>query len=163
MAVDPAPNEVDPQMWAALPRKRVAAGVVLLDERGRLLLVEPTYKPGWEVPGGMVEPGEAPRAGARREVREELGVDVEVGRLLVVDWVPPGRRPDDGLVLLYAGGAVDPRRFALEADEIASWAFCDDTGVEQRTTPFMARRLRAALRALAEGRTVELEDGRPVG
>ncbi|MER5874157.1 AAA family ATPase, partial [Streptomyces sp. NPDC002044] len=47
-------------------RETVAAGVLLFDERDRVLLVDPTYKAGWEFPGGVVEPGEAPaRAGAQ--------------------------------------------------------------------------------------------------
>ena len=159
MAVDPTPNEVDPTVWAALPRKRVGAGVVLVDDADRVLLVEPTYKPGWEVPGGMVEAGESPRAAARREVREELGLDVVVGRLLVVDWVPPGRRPDDGLMLLYAGEVDRALPIVLQEDELRSWRWCDVSEVRERTTPFMARRLAAALAARAEGSTLELEDG----
>jgi len=162
VAVDPTPNEVDPAVWAALPRKRVGAGVVLVDDADRVLLVEPTYKPGWEVPGGMVEAGESPRAAARREVREELGLDVVVGRLLVVDWVPIGRRPDDGLMLLYDGEVDRALPIVLQEDELRSWRWCDASGVEERTTPFMARRLTAALAARAEGATVELEDGHPV-
>lgn len=42
----------------------VAAGVLLFDERDRVLLVDPTYKPGWEFPGGVVEPGRRPPAPA---------------------------------------------------------------------------------------------------
>ena len=49
---------------ATLPRKRMGAGVLLSDELGRVLLVEPTYKPSWEVPGGVVEADESPRAAA---------------------------------------------------------------------------------------------------
>jgi 8-oxo-dGTP pyrophosphatase MutT (NUDIX family) len=163
VTVDQRPNPVPDEVWAALPRKRVAAGVVVLDDAGRVLLVEPTYKPGWETPGGMVEANESPRAAAGRECREEIGVDVEVGRLLVVDWVSAGRRPDDGLMLLYAGGPVDTDRIVLQEDELRSWRWCDPAEVEERTTPFFARRVRAAVTALAEGTTVELEDGHPVG
>jgi 8-oxo-dGTP pyrophosphatase MutT (NUDIX family) len=163
VAVDPTPNEVDPAVWAALPRKRVGAGVVLVDAGGRVLLVEPTYKPGWEVPGGMVEANESPRAAVARECLEELGVEVAVGRLLVVDWVPPGRRPDDGLMLLYTGEVDGAQPIVLQADELRSWRWCDAAETEDRTTPFMARRLAAALAARAEGSTVELADGHPVG
>lgn len=162
MTVDPAPREVAPELWAALPRKRVGAGVLMVDELGRVLLVEPTYKPGWEVPGGMAERDESPRAAARREVKEELGLDMEIGRLLVLDWVPPGRRPDDGLMLLYCCSKVDASRIVLQSEELRSWRWCDAADVDSRTTPFMARRLRAGLAALENGMVVELEDGAPV-
>ncbi|MFF0176044.1 NUDIX hydrolase [Micromonospora profundi] len=39
---------------ATLPRKRMGAEVLLSDDRGRVLLVEPTYKDYWEIPGGAV-------------------------------------------------------------------------------------------------------------
>lgn len=48
----------------------LAAGVLLFDEQDRVLLVDPTYKAGWEFPGGVVEPGEAPaRAACARSPR----------------------------------------------------------------------------------------------
>lgn len=68
----------------------VAAGVLLFDEQDRVLLVDPTYKAGWEFPGGVVESGEAPARAGIREVAEETGIQlVDVPSLLVVDWEPP--------------------------------------------------------------------------
>jgi ADP-ribose pyrophosphatase YjhB (NUDIX family) len=46
--------------YESLPRKLMAAGVIFRDERDRILLVEPNYKPDWEIPGGIVEAGESP-------------------------------------------------------------------------------------------------------
>src|SRR3954453_1136775 len=76
-----------------MARPWVAAGVLVHDEEGRLLMVRPTSKDGWDIPGGYVEPDESPADAARRELREELGVDRQPGRLLVVDWAP---RPQEG-------------------------------------------------------------------
>ncbi|MEV4616767.1 NUDIX hydrolase [Kitasatospora sp. NPDC049258] len=78
---DTEPNE-------AVAQPRTAAGVLFFDEAGRVLLVKPTYKPGWEIPGGYLHPGETPSEGAAREVEEELGITPPVGRLLVADWAP---------------------------------------------------------------------------
>src|SRR3954454_11941199 len=86
---------------ATLPRKRMGAGVLLSDDRGRVLLVEPTYKDYWEIPGGAVEADESPYDAVVRELKEELALPVQPGRSLVTDWVPPrpGRAVQDYLEL----------------------------------------------------------------
>ena len=63
-------------MNTVLPRKRLIAHVLMRDTEGRILLCDTAFKSDWELPGGIVEPGEAPRDGAIREVREELGIDL---------------------------------------------------------------------------------------
>jgi 8-oxo-dGTP diphosphatase len=104
-------------------RKRVSADVLFRDEAGRILLVDPTYKPDWDLPGGMAEANEAPLDAARREVREELAVDWPGGPLLAVDWVAPHGPWDDGLVFLFDGGVLrQPIR--LTDDEIGAYRFC---------------------------------------
>ncbi|HVT64688.1 MAG TPA: NUDIX hydrolase [Mycobacteriales bacterium] len=63
----------------------ICAGAVVRDPAGRLLLVQRGHPPAqgsWTLPGGRVEPGETPAEAAVREVREETGLDIEVGRLL---------------------------------------------------------------------------------
>ncbi|MGH3757484.1 NUDIX domain-containing protein [Actinophytocola sp.] len=83
--VTPAAAAVLPvdQYVAGLARKRMAAGVLFRDKAGRVLLVEPSYKPNWEIPGGAVEADESPWDAAVRELGEELGWDRPLGRLLV--------------------------------------------------------------------------------
>jgi len=66
--------------------------MLFTDSGGRVLVVKPTYKPGWELPGGSVEDGESPATAATREVDEELGLRRSPGCLLAVDYVPAGGR-----------------------------------------------------------------------
>lgn len=56
------------------------AGVVAVIERddGRWLLVSPVYRPGWSLPGGLLNRGEDAASAVRREFREELGVGIEL-------------------------------------------------------------------------------------
>lgn len=66
------------------PTVRLAARVVLLDERDRVLLfrwedARLDVRSVWITPGGGLNEGEAPEAGARRELREETGIDAELG------------------------------------------------------------------------------------
>jgi len=70
-----------------LVRHPVAAAVVALDEAGRVCLVR-QYRHGigdflWEIPAGKLDPGEAPEAGAVRELNEETGVTAH-------HWTPLG-------------------------------------------------------------------------
>lgn len=145
----------------------LAAGVLLFDEDGRVLLVDPTYKPGWEFPGGVVEPGEAPVRGGLREVEEELGVALAgQPRLLVIDWEPPVPPGFGGLRLLFDGGLLDPaqrRRLHLPGDELREWRFFTEAEAATRLPPVRRARLHWALRARERGATLYLEDGTPVG
>jgi len=61
------------------PRFTVSAGGVVLDERGRLLLLEHLFRSGsgWGIPGGFLEKGEQPVDALRRELREEVGLELE--------------------------------------------------------------------------------------
>jgi len=156
---------MDTYTWtAALPRKRMAAGVLFTDQDGRVLLVEPTYKDEWEIPGGGVELDESPRAAAAREVREELGLDVEPGRLLVVDYVPPQLDRTEGLMFVFAGPSLYEADIRLQVEELRSWAWVLPGEADERLTPRMARRVRAAVGNLQNALSaVYLEDGHPVG
>ena len=61
-----------------------SVSVLPVDERGRVLLVRHAGDVRWAVLGGVVELGEAPAQTAIREAREEIGVDVRIGRLVDV-------------------------------------------------------------------------------
>jgi 8-oxo-dGTP diphosphatase len=147
--------------FKSMPRKRIGAGIIAIDDQMRVLLVEPTYKINWEVPGGLVELGEPPREAVTRECREELGLDVIIGRLLVMDWVPPRRLPDDGLMLLYGAGPIDSSQIKLPPDELKSWLWCDRRMMQERLSDFMFRRIVAALTAISNGTVAELQNGYP--
>ena len=58
---------------------RVVVGAVVRDGGGRVLAARRYAPAGWEFPGGKVEPGETEPAALARELREELGVEAEVG------------------------------------------------------------------------------------
>src|SRR4051794_2668053 len=110
---------------ASLPRILAGAAALFRDAEGRVLLVEPKYREGWALPGGTVESddGETPRQGARRETLEEIGLDVELGRLLAVDWVHGTGRPPL-VAYLYDGGVLaagDFEAIRLQEEELLSW------------------------------------------
>ncbi|WP_329444781.1 NUDIX hydrolase [Streptomyces canus] len=145
----------------------VAAGVLLFDEQDRVLLVDPTYKAGWEFPGGVVEPGEAPARAGVREVAEETGIQLEdVPGLLVVDWEPPAPPGYGGLRLLFDGGRLDSARaraVLLPGPELRGWCFASEEEAAELLPPVRYERLRWALRARERGAALYLEAGIPIG
>jgi 8-oxo-dGTP pyrophosphatase MutT (NUDIX family) len=146
-----------------LPGIPVSAGALIFDRVGRLLILKPTYKSGWTIPGGVMEAdGESPWEACRREVREETGIDVTCGRLAAVDF--RRQRPDrpGGVRFLFDCGKVSDQALAglvLQPEEIS----------ESRLAPLadalvlLRGPIRRRVRAATGGRRlVYLEDGRPV-
>ncbi|MEU9703155.1 NUDIX hydrolase [Streptomyces sp. NPDC047981] len=146
---------------ARMAHPRMAAGALFFDAAGRVLMVEPTYKDYWDIPGGYVEAGESPLQAAAREVREELGIEPQLGTLLAVDWAPSASEGDK-VLYLFDGGQLSAEtldRIALQADEIKSFAFLTPDEVQARTIPRLARRISAAMEAHAVATPVYLEHG----
>jgi 8-oxo-dGTP diphosphatase len=146
-------------------RPLVAAGALFMDDAGRVLLLRPTYKPDWDIPGGYVEAGESPHAACQREVLEELGLQIEVGRMLTVDWAP---HPDEGdkVLFIFDGGrlgAGDVASITFADGEIAEHTFVESDELEARLIPRLARRIRASIDALNNHGPAYLEHGEPRG
>lgn len=145
----------------------LAAGVLLFDDQDRVLLVDPTYKAGWEFPGGVVERGEAPARAGVREVAEELGIELPRAlRLLVLDWEAPKPPGFGGLRLLYDGGTLTDDRISkllLPGAELRDWRFATEAEAEKMLPPVRWNRLRWALRARERGCPLHLEAGVPAG
>jgi 8-oxo-dGTP diphosphatase len=148
---------------ARLPKKRNIAQGVLRDTQGRLLLCELSYKPEWDLPGGVVDPAESPATCVEREVLEELGIAVTAGRLLAVNWLPPWRGWDDAHLFLFdlgvhETGELDPDRFLRR--EIADVHWCTVEGAAAHVAPYTARMLEVAAHA---EHTAYLENSEPTG
>ena len=98
---------------------KLAVGTIITDDRGRIVLVKRAIEPGygkWVFPGGYVDRGEEVQVAAVREAREEVGLDVRLGRLINV-YSYAGRTP---VIVVYA------------ATVIGGILGCDDEGLEAR-------------------------------
>lgn len=146
--------------------KKVGAGALFRDASSRVLLVNPTYKAAWEIPGGVVEEGESPRQACERELAEELGFLPPVGRLLVVDWLPDLNHRGDLILFIFDGGIVDESfaaRISLPAEELSESRFVELDDLPEHLGPGMVRRVRAAVTHAAASTTGYLEFGWPDG
>ena len=138
---------------------RVASGALFVDAE-RFLLVRPTYKETWDLPGGYVDQGESPYAACLREVREELGFIPRLERLLAVDWAPSERDGDKLLFIFLADpNSFDASAVVLEPVELAEWRFV----TVEEAAPLLDERLRprlaSAMSAALAGRTVYMDRG----
>lgn len=88
----PAPDGLERRVCAACGfiqwgNSKPTAAAIVEDARGRVLLgrrcIDP-YNGWWDIPGGFLEPGEHPEDGARRELREETGLEIAIERLVGV-------------------------------------------------------------------------------
>ena len=146
-----------------LPKIPVSAGGLIFDSTSRLLILKPTYKTGWTIPGGIMEAdGETPWEACRREVREECGIDVHAGRLACTDFRParPGR--PGGIRYLFDCGRADDAALAaitLQPEEISEYRLASLDTALTLLRPAIRRRVRAGTR---RRRFVYLENGRPV-
>ncbi|MFC4989517.1 MULTISPECIES: NUDIX hydrolase [Saliphagus] len=121
----------DLREWA-LEGTALAAATRVLDPDGRIALVRNAWTDGWFLPGGSVEPGEPPAAAARRELREETGLEGTVGSpLVVLDQryvsADDGRERFSARFVVYSarasGEIPDPSELGVAEDEIeaARW------------------------------------------
>ncbi len=154
------------EFFESLPRSRGAASALLRAEDGRLLLVKPSYKPGWSLPGGVIDSGESPLGACRRECVEEIGFAPRLSGLVCVDWVPPHHSPDarPATVFVFAGwlGPGDFQAVRLPAEELVDVVLVDPAEVGRYLRPGGCRRVACALEAEGCGGTAYLEDSHPL-
>ena len=148
---------------APLPAIPVSVGALIFDRAGQLLILKPTYKTGWTIPGGVMEAdGETPWQACRREVREECGIDVRAGRLACMDFRRPRPGRPGGIRFLFECRRLDDEALAditLQPEEISEYRFAALPDALTLLRGPIRRRVRAATRG---SRPVYLEDGRAV-
>ncbi|MEU7524646.1 NUDIX hydrolase [Saccharothrix sp. NPDC042600] len=155
--------EFNPGVASRIAAKPVAAGALIRNEAGEVLFVVPNYKPVLDIPGGIADPNESPRSACKREVEEELDIELRVGRLLVVDWVPRNGVWRDSQQFIFDGGVLtdhDANRVSIRDEEISGVRFFSLDAAADHVRPSLLRRLVLATDAASSGQTLYAEFGR---
>ena len=131
-----------------LPRKITAAGALFTDTGGKVLLVVPTYKTVWEIPGGTIEANESPQQACKREVREELGIDIPIGRLLRLNYRQESEDHSEILLFLFDGGVLSAEQIAtieLPPDELNNFHFLTLDNAKDKLIPSLYQLIESGL------------------
>lgn len=154
-------TQAEAEFYARLPTTRGAAGALLIDNIGRILLVKRVYDDVWPwgLPGGIIEAGESPLGACVREIREELSVAPMIEHLVAIDWVPPRPPKTAGNMFVFTGWLPQSANVRLDPAELSAWAWVAPVEIPRLLAPHTARRVGVALAARTGQRTVYLEDG----
>lgn len=146
-----------------VPGIPVSAGALIFDRKGRLLILKPTYKSGWTIPGGVMEAdGESPWQACQREVREECGLEISSARLACMDFRRPRADNPGGIRFLFDCGSFGDaalRDVKVQPEEISAHKLAPLPDALKLLRGPIRRRVRAAV---SDTGTVYLEQGRPV-
>jgi 8-oxo-dGTP pyrophosphatase MutT (NUDIX family) len=108
------------------PKKRVAAAMVILNSKNQLLIVKPTYKDHWSLPGGVVERDESPLDACIRETFEEIGLKLKPKELLLTRYVKKPELENEFIHFLFYAGKIECKKIKyikLAEDEIEKFKF----------------------------------------
>ena len=146
--------------YPSLPKKRMAAGALFRNALGEILLVKPNYRPDWLIPGGITEADESPRQGCAREAHEEIGLEVAIGRLLCVEYLPREGPKTETVQWVFDGGVLNAAQIAaisLQAGELSEYRFVTPGEAPRLLNRSLGRRVTHALGVLASGGDMYLE------
>lgn len=146
-----------PAQWhASLAGVVVAASGLIGDGTGRIVVVKPNYRDHWTLPGGVCEFAEPPHDGCAREVAEELGLALPVGRLLAMDWqrqhvtYGPAARPT--MFFTFDCGVLESLDdVRLQAEELDDCRFAAESELDSLLAAVALPRIRAAIASLSTG------------
>jgi len=150
-------------MTAALdfPTKRISVSGIIRDQSGKILIVKPSYRDGWLLPGGVVEPNESPVDALKREIHEELGITVTIGKLKCTDYVLAHRQYHESIHLMFDCGMLNRAEIEMlrvDGREILDFRLADSVDAINHLVPSLASRLKS----VETGRTGYFQNGNPV-
>jgi mutator protein MutT len=100
-------------------RFTVTAGAIIFNDEGNVLLLKHFFRAGsgWGIPGGFLKPGEQPLDALRRELNEEIGLEIDNAEVF---WVRSFKRPRQIEILFTAKAVGSARPQSIEV-ESAVW------------------------------------------
>lgn len=153
------------KLYASFPTKRIAAGALFFDNKNRLLIIKPSYKKYWSIPGGVVEKEESPYLACQRECKEEVNVWPHKLKLLIIDYKTTFDIKPESLQMIFDGGKLNNaqlKNLRVDNYEIAAYKFVSLNKVYTTlggAKSELGRRIKQALLAKKNKSIYYLENG----
>lgn len=132
----------------SLPKKRSAVGILIFNFRNELLVLKLGYSKYWNIPGGCVDRGEHLHEALKREMREEIGVEVGIKNCLVVDSKISmiDDYLDESLQFVFLGEEISDEeieKIKIDGEEIIDYKFMSLEEAYKVLNPKMLKRIKA--------------------
>jgi 8-oxo-dGTP diphosphatase len=149
------------EYYKNLPKKRMGAGAMFFNNIGEILIVKPTYKDHWSLPGGVVDENESPKQACMREIKEEIGIDAENLNFICVDYTPATNEKTESLQFIFNGGTLDSQQIAsivLIDGEIGEYGFFTREAASELVGTKQKIRFIKCLEAIEKGFSIYFEE-----
>ncbi len=155
----------NPEYFKAMPQKRVTSGVVLFNDNDEILIVKPSYKDHWSIPGGVVDNNESPLEASIRETKEEANIELEDLKFLCVEYTR--KIGDEDFFFLFYGGKLTSeqiKNIKTDPDEISGFKFAkiEEASKLIGESKILSKILSKHLEILKNNSPMYLENGKEV-
>ncbi len=147
----------------SLPKQSLTSKVIVETPAGDWIIVKNPHHPNWQLPGGGVDLHETPRAAAKREVLEEINLEISEPQLLLVDSIVTRGEHGDGLMFYWKATVTEAslKHIQFQVGELVDYRILPMDEAIALMSDSVQRRLAAyfALSEEQQSAVVYLEEG----
>ena len=139
-----------PKTWMqTLAKRHTASGAFIFNDQDQLLILKPSYKDGWNLPGGVTDEFESPYQTVIRECKEETNLNIEIQDLVLVDYIQEiiKDKKYDHVEFYFTVIVENISNIQIDNEEIIDYKFIDIKEAEDFLSPKYYQKLQAVLTA----------------
>lgn len=143
------------------PKKNMAAGALIFNTNNELLIVKPTYKKCWHLPGGVVERNESPIVACIREVKEECNLLIDPNIFVATCHCSDIDNEIDALLFIFSCNSINEsiiKEIKLPEDELEGFKFIEVSESRKYLDGIIANIAKEYVKNLNEIKTMYFEN-----
>ncbi len=143
----------------------MAICAIVRNTQHAILIVEPTYRQDWLLPGGVIEVDESPVEACEREILEELGITLHISDMLCIEYQSQHSNKTESLQFIANGGIIDDQPISaitIREQELQSYEFASERVAQEKLNRLLWERMQFAFQGLREHRTIYIENKAPI-